>query len=113
MADVTLRELRYGFLHIKSLLETHLMESNISVDENNVYIQFFASATLSEDNILRANPNFYGQPWFSDVEILMDDEQAQTYHTEDGHCYGKVFINHINRYMTQANILKPTFNRHC
>ena len=91
MADVTSRELRYAFLHIKSLLATHLMESNISADKN-VCLQFFASATLSKDNIVRVNPNFYDRPWFSDVEILMDDEQAQTYRTEDGHCYGKVFI---------------------
>jgi len=69
------------------------MDPNIFVDdENNVRLQFFASATLSKGNIVRANTNFYGQPWFSDIEILMDNEQAQSYRTEDGHCYGKVFI---------------------
>ncbi|CAG8630713.1 4108_t:CDS:2, partial [Paraglomus brasilianum] len=55
-ADVTSRELCYGFSHIKSLLETHLMDPNIFVDdENNVPLQFS----------------------HHDVEILMDDEQAQ------------------------------------
>ena len=35
--DVTSRELHYRFSHIKSLLETHLMDLNIFVgNENNV-----------------------------------------------------------------------------
>jgi hypothetical protein len=48
---------------------------------------------VASSNYIRAKSKYYNQPEFSNVSINMSEEEVDDYITDEGLCFGKVFIS--------------------
>ena len=64
--------------------------SQVSLSENEAFVQIYKSVTLENMEIVCANFSFNKTLWFSDVAIMMDVEEAKNYKSNEGMCFGKV-----------------------
>jgi hypothetical protein len=64
-------------------------------DKKNIILKkskiiWYNSARLNQEVIIRACDDFYGSSSFNNVAILMDENDAKKYGTDNGFCYCKV-----------------------
>ena len=74
------------FLNCLKLYQKHFGTSIASDDKVTVY----GSVTLKNGAIVRANSNYHGKPWFSNVSVHMNSEELFDYQSDGGICYGQV-----------------------
>ena len=59
---------------------------------NNYIVKIYSSITLENGSIIRATDNFYGKAWYSNVSVAMNSEELFEYLSDQGICYGQVFL---------------------
>ena len=64
--------------------------SIVSLNADESFVRLYKNATLQSMDIIRADPSYNNAPWFSDVAVAMDTEEATNYITDQGTCFGKV-----------------------
>ena len=52
------------------------------------------------DEIIRANDNYHGKCYFSDIEIFISEDQIEHFSSENGVWYGKVCVTHEFYYLS-------------
>ena len=80
-----------GFDNFITCLELYFQIMNIDSSES-FQIRIFGAVTLQNGAILRATNKFHNRPWFSNIAVHMDDEELFDYESDDGTCYGQVYI---------------------
>ena len=80
-----------GFDNFITCLELYFQIMNIDSSES-FQIRIFGTVTLQNGAILRATNKFHNWPWFSNIAVHMDDEELFDYESDDGTCYGQVYI---------------------
>ena len=55
-------------------------------------IQIYGSVILENGSILRATNKFHGQPCFSNIAIVMNNDELFDYASDGGICYAQVHI---------------------
>ena len=59
----------------------------------NTEISWYSYVNLSSSgDYIRAKSLYYNEPSFSDVAINMSVEEVEDYRTDDGTCFGKVYV---------------------
>ena len=79
-----------GLEKIDECLKIYLEISNSSI--KNYILTVFGSIIIENGAIVRAISNYHNKPWFSNVSILMNSEELFDYITDNGFCYGQVWI---------------------
>ena len=59
---------------------------------DNYIVKIYSSVTLKNGSIIRATDNFYGKSWYSNVAVAMNSEELFDYLSDQGTCYGQVFV---------------------
>ena len=59
---------------------------------DNYIIKLYSSVTLKNGSIIQATEDFYGKAWYSNVKVAMNSEELLEYLSDDGICYGQVFV---------------------
>ena len=59
---------------------------------NNYIIKIYSSITLENGTIIRATDNFHGKAWYSNVSVAMNSDELLEYLSDQGICYGQVFV---------------------
>jgi hypothetical protein len=72
---------------------------------NNTNISWYSYTNLAASgDYIRAVSKYYYEPEFSNISINMSIDEADDYNTDEGNCFGKVFIFAIiyliHRYLT-------------
>ena len=83
-------KMRKGLEKIEECLKIYLEISNSSI--KNYILTVFGSIIIENGAIVRAISNYHNKPWFSNVSILMNSEELFDYITDNGFCYGQVWI---------------------
>ena len=85
-------EANKGFLVLLDTLNDFydIMGELTEDDVKSTIIEWYNNATISSTDIIRAKSLYYNSPAFSNVSISMDAEEAQSYNTAEGICFGKV-----------------------
>jgi hypothetical protein len=83
-------KMRKGLEKIEECLKIYLEISNSSI--KNYILTVFGSIIIENGAIVRAINNYHNKPWFSNVSILMNSEELFDYITDNGFCYGQVWI---------------------
>jgi hypothetical protein len=79
---------KLGFRNLKQELTISLNELQIKKNQIEEII-FYKGAHIS-DKIIRTNDNYHGSSYFSDIEILISEDQIEQFNSENGMWYGKV-----------------------
>jgi hypothetical protein len=83
------------FLHcLDSYLD--LLNDSAIVLADETQINIYGSVTLENGAIMRATNSYHDKAWFSNIAISMDSEESNDYISDQGLCYGQVFINLCN-----------------
>jgi hypothetical protein len=62
-------------------------------DADNAKISWYSYANIvSSRHYIRAKSMYYNEPSFSDVSINMSEQESENYNTDEGVCFGKVYI---------------------
>lgn len=62
------------------------------IDAEGCQIRIFGSVTLNNGAIVRATNKYYGKPWFSNVAVVMNNDELFDYLSDSGICYAQVYI---------------------
>jgi hypothetical protein len=84
-------KVKVGFSKFLKYLKLYQEHYDISI-ANDDKVTIYGSVTLENGAIMRANSNFHGKPWFSNVSIHMNSEELFNYQSDEGICYGQVII---------------------
>jgi hypothetical protein len=60
------------------------------MNNEDVLIKWYRSATISSSDTIRATSNWYNQAIFDNISINMDVNESEDYITHNGMCFGKV-----------------------
>ena len=80
-----------GFTNFLSCLDLYLDIIDINSVEGS-QIQIYGSVILENGSILRATNKFHGQPCFSNIAIVMNNDELFDYASDSGLCYAQVHI---------------------
>lgn len=62
----------------------------------NTEITWYSYANLeSSGDYIRAKSVYYNEPSFSDISINMSADEVEEYNTDDGTCFGKVYLSDV------------------
>lgn len=84
-------KIKIGFSKFLKCLKLYQEQFNTSI-ANDDKVTIYGSVTLENGAIMRANSDFHGKPWFSNVSIHMSSEELFNYQSDEGICYGQVII---------------------
>jgi hypothetical protein len=88
---------KLGYNNLKPKLISFLNE--LQIERNQIEkIMFYKGAYISNE-IIRANDNYHGKCYFSDIEVFISEDQMEIFSSEDGMWYGMVCVkDFINKY---------------
>ncbi len=80
-----------GFEKLLNCLNLYFDTTN-QTNLNNYIIKIYSSITLENGSIIRATDNFYSKAWYSNVSVAMNSDELLEYLSDQGICYGQVFV---------------------
>jgi hypothetical protein len=80
-----------GLENLLNYLSIYFSSTN-QINIDNYIIKIYSSVTLENGSIIRATDNFYRKAWYSNVAVAMNSEELLEYLSDDGICYGQVFV---------------------
>ena len=86
-------KMKTGFDQFLACMDSYLDLIKISeIDIAQIKIIIYGSVTLENGAIMRANNSYHQNPWFSNISVIMNSEELFEYSSDQGVCYGQVFI---------------------
>ena len=82
-----LKELPKGMDEYFEIFENIIVSE---LEKEAINVTLFESVKLPNGKIVRASNSFYNEPFFSDINVQIVEEEVSNYETDDGKCYGKV-----------------------
>ena len=88
--------MKTGFTKFLDSLNLYLDQQNDVTSADEYRVAIYRSVTLENLAIVRANSQYHGKPWFSNVSVRMDSDELFEYTSDEGVCYGQVKLNLFN-----------------
>ena len=86
-------KMKTGFDQFLVCMDSYLDLIKISeIDSAQTKVIIYGSVTLENGAIMRANSSYHQNPWFSNISVVMNSEELFEYISDQGVCYGQVFI---------------------
>jgi len=86
-------KMKTGFEQFLVYMDSYLDLIKISeIDSAQTKVIIYRSVTLENGAIMRANSSYHQNPWFSNISVVMNSEELFEYVSDQGICYGQVFI---------------------
>ena len=86
-------KMKTGFDQFLVCMNSYLDLIKISeIDSAQTKVIIYGSVTLENGAIMRANSSYHQNPWFSNISVVMNSEELFEYVSDQGVCYGQVFI---------------------
>lgn len=80
-----------GLKNILKYLDIYFNSTN-QINLENYIVKIYSSITLENGSIIRTTDNFHGKAWYSNIAVAINSEELFDYISDQGICYGQVFI---------------------
>ena len=84
-------KMKKGFEKFQNSLDKYFDLLDISSAEGS-QIKIFSSVTLKNSAILRATNKFHNQPCFSNITVIINNEELFEYQSDSGLCYAQTLL---------------------